>query len=347
MGGDGGVEMTLPACVEALRQDPDLGLMLIGNERCMQDGLKHVPEALLARISIIHTKDAVFDDDKPAQVLRKGRQSSMFKAIELVKDGKAQAMVSAGNTGALLLTGRHLLKTLPGIRKPAIVATLPGTSRQTFLLDVGANPECDGPQLFEFAVMGMVLAEALEGQPVSVGLLNIGAELHKGTAAVQEAAALMMDSPALDYAGFIEANELFEGAADVVVCDGFVGNVIIKSSAGVANVVKKLLRPKQEDMPPVSMQVDVNLPCISLASNDCSEEAISLRLSSQINPQRFNGASLLGLQGSVIKSHGNATSEGFFYAIQQAIHEVDNAIPQLIADRVANIMQGRPAPVLG
>ncbi|MCY4264675.1 MAG: phosphate acyltransferase, partial [Gammaproteobacteria bacterium] len=237
MGGDGGVEMTLPACVEALRQDPDLGLMLIGNERCMQDGLKHVPEALLARISIIHTKDAVFDDDKPAQVLRKGRQSSMFKAIELVKNGKAQAMVSAGNTGALLLTGRHLLKTLPGIRKPAIVATLPGTSRQTFLLDVGANPECDGPQLFEFAVMGMVLAEALERQPVSVGLLNIGAELHKGTAAVQEAAALMMDSPALDYAGFIEANELFEGAADVVVCDGFVGNVIIKSSAGVANVV--------------------------------------------------------------------------------------------------------------
>ncbi len=326
MGGDGGVNVTLPACLQALHHNSDLFLLLVGDEQRMQPLLHAAPIELRDRFSVVHTVEAIGDDDKPGNVLRSGRQSSMFKATEMVKEGAAQAMVSAGNTGALLMMGRHLLKTLPGIQKPAIVATLPGASRQTFLLDVGANPECDSRQLFEFAVMGSVLAESLNGEEVSVGLLNIGAEQYKGTHEVQQAAKLMAASSDLNYVGFIEANELFEGVADVVVCDGFVGNVTIKSSAGVANVVKKLLTAQMRDS-------------LLTRLSGYSSTSILTRLTSQINPQRFNGASLIGLQGTVVKSHGNATSEGFFYAIQHAVREAENAVPQLIADRVAAIMQ--------
>ena len=326
MGGDGGVDVTVPACLQALQNNSNLYLLLVGDEQCMQPLLHSASADLRDRFTVVHTDEAITDDDKPANVLRSGRQSSMFKAIEIVKQEGASAMVSAGNTGALLMIGRHLLKTLPGIQKPAMVATLPGASRQTFLLDVGANPECDSRQLFEFAVMGSVLAESLLEGPATVGLLNIGAEHYKGTHEVQQAAKSMAACSELDYQGFIEANELFVGAVDVVVCDGFVGNVTIKSSAGVANVVNQLIDSQREDS------------VISRLSGYSPSSMLS-RLSAQINPQRFNGASLIGLQGSIIKSHGNATTEGFFYAIQQAIGEIENSVPQLIADKVAAIMQ--------
>lgn len=325
MGGDGGVDVTVPACLQALQHNSDLHLLLVGDEHRMQPLLHGAPIELRDRFTVVHTDESIADDDKPGNVLRSGRQTSMFKATEIVKQEQAQAMVSAGNTGALLMIGRHLLKTLPGIQKPAIVATLPGATRQTFLLDVGANPECDSRQLFEFAVMGSVLAESLLGGQVSVGLLNIGAEHYKGTHEVQQAARTMTACSELNYIGFIEANELFAGAADVVVCDGFVGNVTIKSSAGVANVVNDLISSQMADS------------LLTRLSGYSSTSMLS-RLSAQINPQRFNGASLLGLQGSVVKSHGNATSEGFFYAIQQAIREIENSVPQLIADKVAAIM---------
>ncbi|MCH8175851.1 MAG: phosphate acyltransferase, partial [Proteobacteria bacterium] len=183
--------------------------------------------------------------------------------------------------------------------------------------------DCSARQLFEFAVMGSVLAESLSGEKATVGLLNIGSEQFKGTAEVRAAAALMENSEALNYAGFIEANALFEGAADVVVCDGFVGNVMIKASAGVANVVKSLLAEQLSK---------------SWLARLSGSSSMLTRLSEQINPHRFNGASLLGLQGSIIKSHGNATIEGFTYAIAQAEAEIENAVPQLIAKRVAAIM---------
>jgi glycerol-3-phosphate acyltransferase PlsX len=250
----------------------------------------------------------------------------MYKAVQLLQGGRVEAMVSAGNTGALLMIGRHLLKTISGIQKPAIVASIPGATRQCFLLDVGANPQVDAQQLFEFAVMGSVLAESLQGEIAKVGLLNIGSEQFKGTEEVRDASVLMDRCQAFDYVGFIEANELFEGRADVVVCDGFVGNVTIKTSAGVANVVKKLL----------SSQILTGSTCSS-----ASESKVELlrSLSEQINPHRFNGASLLGLQGSIIKSHGNATIEGFAYAIQQAVREAENAIPELIKEKVAAVIE--------
>lgn len=325
MGGDGGVRVTLPAALQALELNSTLSVTLVGDKSQIEPLMDSVSSALVARITIEHTLDVISDEDKPSHVLRSGKSSSMYKAVQMLQEGRVEAMVSAGNTGALLMIGRHLLKTINGIQKPAIVASIPGATRQCFLLDVGANPECDAQQLFEFAVMGSVLAESLQGESAKVGLLNIGSEQFKGPDQVREASRLMEYCPAIDYVGFIEANELFEGKADVVVCDGFVGNVTIKTSAGVANVVKKLL----------SSQIFTDS---SSTSQNESKTKLFKTLSEQINPHRFNGASLLGLQGSIIKSHGNATIEGFAYAIQQAVREAENAVPELIREKVAAII---------
>lgn len=325
MGGDGGIDITLPASLQVLNEKPDLSILLVGDESRMRPLVSAAPANVRDRLKLVHSDAVIGDADRPVNVLRSGKQSSMYLAVELVKTGTAQAMVSAGNTGALLMIGRHLMKTIEGIQKPAIVTIIPGASRQSFLLDVGANPYCSARQLFEFAVMGSVLAESLHGEKATVGLLNIGSEQYKGTAEVRAAAALMENSEALNYAGFIEANALFEGAADVVVCDGFVGNVMIKASAGVANVVKSLLAEQ------------LSKSWLARLSGSFSSSMLT-RLSEQINPHRFNGASLLGLQGSIIKSHGNATIEGFTYAIAQAEAEIENAVPQLIAKKVAAIM---------
>lgn len=327
MGGDGGIDTTVPASLQALQRNPDLHICLVGDEKRLQPSLHAAEVDVRSRLTLVHSAQEISDVDNPRDVLRSGRDSSMFVATELVKSGDVQAMVSAGNTGAMLMAGRHLLKTISGIQKPAIVATIPGATQPCYLLDVGANPECDSQQLFEFAVMGSVLAESLLGRRVTVGLLNVGEEHHKGTQEVRSAASLLEACEALEYVGFVEASALFENAADVVVCDGFVGNVMIKSSAGVANVVKNLLSAQLQES------------WLARLANRSSGSILS-RLSGQINPQRFNGASLLGLQGSIVKSHGNATTEGFFYAIQQAVREVENAVPQLIADRVAAIMAG-------
>jgi glycerol-3-phosphate acyltransferase PlsX len=332
MGGEGGAEFTVPASTAALSEYSNLELILLGDESVIRPMLYDVPENVLSRLTLQHTDSVISDLDKPASIFRGDRLSSMYLAAQLVQDGAASAMVSAGNTGALIMAGRHLLKTIPGIHKPALVATIPGISTETYLLDVGANPDCSGQQLFEFAVMGSVLAQSLSGLPPRVGLLNIGSEQHKGTEEVQMAADLLGRCKEINYVGFIEAGSLFQGAADVVVCDGFVGNVTIKASAGVANVVSGLVAEQA-----------TNGPWAWLGQYFVANAMTNLRR--QINPQRFNGASLLGLQGSIIKSHGNATVEGFGYAIRQAIIEVELNVPQLIAQKVAAIMNNNQTPV--
>ncbi len=325
MGGEGGAEFTVPASTAALSEYSNLEIILLGDESMIRPMLRAVPKDVLRRLTIQHTESQITDKDKPAAVLRGDKLSSMYLAAQLVQEGRVSAMVSAGNTGALLMAGRHLLKTIPGIHKPALVANIPGVSEATYLLDVGANPDCSGQQLFEFAVMGAVLAESLGGRPATVGLLNIGSEQHKGTEEVQLAADLLEQCSAINYVGFVEPGGLFQGAVDVVVCDGFVGNVTIKTSAGVANVVSGLVADHA-----------LQGPGGWLEKYFVKNAMTNLRR--QINPQRFNGASLLGLQGSIVKSHGNATVEGFGYAIKQAIIEVELNIPQLIAEKVAAIM---------
>ena len=216
MGGEGGVNLTVPAALQALQMFPELLLTLVGNEDQIGPLLPRNPQFQTLRLSILHTPDVISETDKPGNVIRNGKNSSMYMAAGLLRRGEAQAMVSAGNTGALIMIGRHLIKTITGIKKPAIVASIP-------------------------AVMGSILAKSLTASEARVGLLNIGVENHKGTDEVRRAAKILSECSAVNFIGFIEANELFEGVAHVVVCDGFIGNVTIKSSAGVANVVNKLL----------------------------------------------------------------------------------------------------------
>lgn len=325
MGGDRGVEVTVPAAARVLNRRKDLVLTLVGDRDRIKPRLAQLNKAERDRLQVLHTDLAISDGDRPESILRTARESSMFLAAELVKSGDAQAMVSAGNSGALLMAGRHLLKTIPGIQKPAMVATIPGAARQCLLLDVGANPECDAGQLFEFAVMGSVLAESLNSAPAKVGLLNIGAEIYKGTEAVREAAERLENCPAIRYAGFIEANDIYRGQADVVVCDGFVGNVTIKASEGVANVIRNVLYHKPA------------AGWITRLSRFFSASIVH-SLTMQINPERFNGACLLGLQGNVVKSHGNASVLGFSHAILAAASEIDHQVPHLIGDKVGAIM---------
>ena len=327
MGGDNGMQVTVPASLKVLKEFPDLHLHLVGDKPQMQTLLGDLPVGVAERLQLLHAEETISAEEKPANVLRSGQGSSMFLAASLVKSGTVQAMVSAGNTGALIMIGRHLLKTINGIDKPALVATIPGAFSQAYLLDVGANVDCSAEQLFQFGAMGSVLAESLApGHRARVGLLNIGVEDYKGSDQVKRAAKMLESCKALDYVGFVEANALFEGLADVVVCDGFVGNVTIKTSAGVANVVNTILSDQ-------------------IAENWFNRIAGLLlkpllrKIRRQTSPHRFNGASLLGLQGSIIKSHGNTNVDGFAFAIQQAINEVENAVPQLISKRVEEIIQ--------
>jgi glycerol-3-phosphate acyltransferase PlsX len=327
MGGDLGPRVTVPAALRALASYPDLHLILVGDSTRIGGLLSSAGGDFESdRLTVLHTETVVHDEDKPTRVLRDKTESSMYLAVQLVQRGEAQACVSAGNTGALLLSGRHLLKTIPGIEKPAILATIPGASRNCYLLDVGANVDCKAGQLFQFAVMGSVLAESLGGlKQARVALLNIGVEEYKGSEQVKAAAALLEASDSLNYIGFVEGSALFEGIADVVVCDGFVGNVTIKSSAGVVRVINQKLSE------------------IASASGDNQQGALAQarmigELQRRVDPSQFNGASLLGLQGGIIKSHGNATAEGFTYAIERAIKEAESDVPGLIAEKVGNIV---------
>lgn len=325
MGGDFGPSVIVPASLDALQRHPDLQLRLVGDRQRIEEVLQECAreKALLQRLDLVHSESCIRDDDRPVTVLRGKRNSSMYRAVDQVRSGQAAACVSAGNTGALLLTGRHLLRMLPGIRKPAIIATIPvpALDRNCYLLDVGATVHSDGEQLFQFGLMGAVVVATLSGRECPrVGLLNIGAEEYKGSREIHDAARLFERSGALEYVGFIEGDRLFSGDADVLVCDGFAGNLTIKSSAGVVHAVEQLIHQ------------------VAAADPDRSSMAAPLldAIRQKINPARFNGASLLGLQGIIVKSHGNAGREAFTWAIDQAIKEVRNNVPVLIADRIAS-----------
>lgn len=331
MGGDFGPSVTVPAALRALAVYEDLSLVLVGDEGKISAQLIGVSASYLERLEILHTTVCVENDSKPESVLRKSKESSMFLAVDLVRDGRADACISAGNTGALLLAGRHLLKTLPGISKPAIIACVPlhSMQRNAYILDVGANV-CSSPQeLLEFAIMGSIQAGAVSNisQP-RVALLNVGHEAHKGTATIREAAALLEQIESLNYVGFVEGNEIFMDKTDVVVCDGFSGNITIKTSAGVVRVIEQLLKER------LSSSFFARLLGM-LAS------PLFKQLRTQLDPAQFNGASVLGLQGIIVKSHGNANSNAFYFAIEQALKEVTDRVPTLIAQRMEALLQSR------
>lgn len=324
MGGDFGPPVTVPAALAALQAHQLLHLTLVGDEQQISPLLASISANTADRIDIVHTDVAVSSHARPDSVLRGSRDSSMFIAVDRVRQGIADACVSAGNTGALLMAGRHLLEAIPGIDKPAIMATLPATRSggYSYLLDVGANVSNNAAELYQFALMGSVLASSLSDRPrARVALLNIGAEANKGTPEIREAAALLADSPDVNYIGFIEGNQLFDGVADVIVCDGFTGNITIKTSAGAVKVMQRLLQG--------SIRSSWYYRLLGLLARPLLQD-----IRNELNPSRYNGATLVGLRGIIVKSHGNALQDGFERAINHAIKQIEDNVPALIAGKM-------------
>lgn len=328
MGGDHGPSVTVPAALRVLKESPSLKIILVGDQEILTRELAAHSSQTGSRVEIQHASEQVAMDEKPSVALRTKKDSSMRVAIDLVKEGRAQACVSAGNTGALMATARFVLKTLPGIDRPAILTTLPTMKGHTNMLDLGANVDTSAENLFEFAVMGSVLTSAVENiESPSVGLLNIGEEEVKGNERVKEAARLLSESK-LNYIGFIEGDDIYKGTADVVVCDGFVGNVALKTSEGVAKMISHFMREEFKRNIFTKFAALVAMPVLNA-------------LAKRIDPRRYNGASLVGLQGIVIKSHGNADVVSYATAIREAVMEVKKNVPERISKHVETALNER------
>jgi glycerol-3-phosphate acyltransferase PlsX len=318
MGGDHGAAVVVPAALQALAEFPDLSLILVGDRQALGDELRVRRAAAHDRLQLRHASQTVAMDELPSVALRTKKDSSMRVAIDLVKEGTARACVSAGNTGALMATARFVLKTLPGIDRPAICTALPTIKGHTHVLDLGANVDSDGEILLQFALMGAALTSAVENNPrPTVGLLNIGAEEIKGNEQVKEAARLLAASN-LNYVGYVEGDTIWAGGVDVVVCDGFVGNVALKTSEGVARMIRHY------------MEREFKRNLWTMAAGALALPVLKA-FKARIDPRQYNGASLLGLQGIVIKSHGGADVVAFANAIKEAVVEVEKNVPQRIA----------------
>lgn len=329
MGGDHGVDVVVPAALATLQaSQSSLRLILVGDRQRIRDALSAAGAAESDTLRIHHASQTVTMDESPSQALRLKKDSSMRVAIERVKRGEADACVSAGNTGALMATARYVLKTLPGIDRPAIITTIPCIGGYTRMLDLGANVDCTAEHLFQFAVMGSVLAEALDGNEApSIGLLNIGEEEIKGNDQVKQAARILAGSD-LNYRGYVEGDDIYKGTVDVVVCDGFVGNVALKTSEGVASIIAHYMREEFQRNTLTRMAGLVAMPVLR-------------RLRQRIDPRRYNGASLLGLRGIVLKSHGGADKVAFRHAIETAVLEAAKGVPALIDQRLDEMLSER------
>jgi glycerol-3-phosphate acyltransferase PlsX len=330
MGGDHGPATVVPAAVAALGQHPDLHLTLVGKEEALEKALASYNGVRSDRLAIRHASQEVGMDEVPSQALRTKKDSSMRVAIDLVKAGAAGACVSAGNTGALVATARFVLKMLPGIERPAICSAMPATRGHSHVLDLGANVDSTPEQLLQFALMGVALTSAVDNKPApSVALLNVGVEEIKGHDQVKDAAALLAHSN-LNYVGFVEGDDIYEGAVDVIVCDGFVGNIALKASEGVARMLMRFARDEFLRTPLSRLAAWVSKPVL---------RAVMERL----DPRQYNGASLLGLRGIVIKSHGGADAISFANAIEEAMLEVKKGIPERISGELQVIFDERRA----
>jgi glycerol-3-phosphate acyltransferase PlsX len=322
MSGDHGPRVCVPAALSLARERADLVLVLVGDpvqiEEHVRNGGGQAPE----RLKVHAASQVVAMDEHPREALRRKKDSSMRRAVELVKSGEAAACVSAGNTGALMATGHFVLKSLPGVDRPAIMSVIPAIGGHTYMLDLGANAACTAEQLYQFGVMGSVVAADLsQSERPSVGLLNIGEEDIKGHAIVQEAHRLL-EASRLNYVGFVEGDDIFTGEVDVVVTDGFTGNVALKTMEGLARMIGASMREEFARSPMRKLMAASAWPALS---------AIKARLDSR----RYNGASMVGLNGIVIKSHGGADEFAFRHAIQVAAAEASRGVPSRIAAELA------------
>ncbi len=321
MSGDRGPGVVVEACKHWLQQpDSTDGLLLVGTP----DVLKGLPTVLTGHERVrLHQAEAVVSmQEKPSRALRRGQQTSLWQALALQAEGAAQATVSAGNTGALMAISRHLLKMLPGVDRPAICTALPSVHGTTWMLDMGANVDVSAEHLFQFAVMGNALAGFLSGKPEPrLALLNIGQEEVKGNDAIKRAAQLLRES-GLNYLGYVEADGIFLDRVDVVVCDGFAGNVALKASEGAMRMLEQELQKHCKQRLISRFAAWLGAPVIN-------------RLRREFDPRRHNGASLLGLNGIVVKSHGNADTLAFLKALETAASEMRHAVPDAIRDQLA------------
>ncbi len=324
MGGDHGPSVTVPASLDFLAAHPEAELLLVGLEAPVAAELARHGAASHARVRVVAATEVVGMDEEVRTAIRTKKHSSMRVAIDLVKEGRAQACVSAGNTGALMGTAKFVLKTLPGIDRPAICAVLPTRSGQVYMLDLGANADCTPEHLLQFAIMAATLVAVVEGRErPSVGLLNIGSEEIKGNAVVKEAGELLRAST-LNFHGNVEGNDIYKGTTDIVVCDGFVGNVALKTSEGIAKMMGDFLKEEYTRNAFRRLAALVSLPVIRAFRN-------------RVDHRRYNGATLLGLKGIVVKSHGSADRLAFATALARAESEAGHGLNDRIAEEIARL----------
>jgi phosphate acyltransferase len=322
MGGDYGPSVTIPAAVNFLRNQADVRVILVGRPEALEPHLQGLRNEFGERLRTAPATEVVEMHDQPGQALRSKKDSSMRVAVDLVKQGEAQAVVSAGNTGALMAISRFVLKTLPGIDRPAIATILPTMKGHTYVLDLGANVDCEAEHLRQFGIMGAMLVSAVEQRErPSVGLLNIGEEEIKGNEVVKQAGELLKATAGLNFYGNVEGDDIYKGTTDVVVCDGFVGNVALKTSEGLAQMIATFLREEFTRNWLAKLAALVAMPVISAFKR-------------RVDHRRYNGASLLGLRGIVVKSHGSAD----VYAFEQALHRAADAVRNRLIERISQRM---------
>ncbi|HEX6008222.1 MAG TPA: phosphate acyltransferase PlsX [Burkholderiales bacterium] len=326
MGGDHGAHVTVAAALDFLARDPLTSIILVGNQQAIESELRRLKAVAESRLRIRHAPEVVAMDESPALALRNKRDSSMRIAVDLVKDGEALACVSAGNTGALMAISRFVLKTLPGIDRPAIASVLPTLKGHTYVLDLGANVDCSAEHLLQFGIMGSELVASVEHRErPTIGLLNIGEEDIKGNEVVKRAAELLRQS-GLNFYGNVEGDDIYKGTTDVVVCDGFVGNVALKTSEGLAQMLATYLREEFSRNALTRIAGAIALPVLNAFKR-------------RVDHRRYNGAMLLGLRGIVVKSHGSADAFAFRFAIERAVGEARTGVLAHIADRLSLIQK--------
>ena len=325
MGGDQGPKIIMPSLREFILENKDIKIKVFGDEDVLSKHSKNFEDFISSQIEIVHTKEKVLSDDAPSHALRHKKKSSMSMAIQAVKDNEADACVSAGNTGALMAISRFILGTLDGIDRPAIESMLPSLNGHTHVLDLGANVDCKAEHLYQFAVMGSVLSMILDDKDnPSVGLLNVGQEVIKGNIQVKDAHDLLKNSK-LNYVGFVEGDDIFCGNIDVIVCDGFIGNIALKTSEGIARFISSTLKDE------FKKNVFAKIAGISSAKVLNSFKKV-------VDPRRYNGASLIGLKGIIIKSHGGADSFAFNNSLKIALKEVNKDVPTCINKKLKEIL---------
>jgi phosphate acyltransferase len=326
MGGDHGAHVTVPAALEEMKRDSRCSFVLVGEEHRIAAELRRCGKQPGTRLRVQHASEIVSMDEQPAAALRTKKDSSMRVAVDLLKTGEAQAVVSAGNTGALMAISRFVLKMLPGIDRPAIATVLPTLKGETYILDLGANVDCSAEHLLQFAIMGseLVACVANKARP-TVGLLNVGQEVIKGTEVVKQAAELLRASE-LNFYGNVEGDDIYKGTTDIVVCDGFVGNVALKTSEGLAQMLATYLRE------------EFNRSLFTRAAGLVAMPVLNA-FKRRVDHRRYNGASLLGLRGVVVKSHGSADAFAFGFAVQRAIEEARTGVLSHITDRMSHIQK--------